>query len=171
MYLSKVTHVCIFMMFVAFGLCNAQATNEWSGYYPESYAREVAITKVMPIYPPDAIRHGITGIVQAKIAFDDLGEVARIKIHPDIDASLKQAVANAVSKWTFITRPEHVLAGRHRLTRLTFKFSINGTEPQVELYDPGPSAKDNERLGYWNGAIERRDWSKWEEVKPAKDQK
>lgn len=92
----------------------------------------------------------------------------QIKIHPDIAPALKQAVADAVSKWTFIIRPEHVIPGRLRLTRLTFRFSINGAEPQVELYDPGPAAKDNERLGYWNGAIERRDWIKWEEVRPAK---
>lgn len=168
MYFSRVAHVPLFLMFVAFGLCKAQAANEWSGFYPESYAREVAITKAMPVYPPDAIHRGVTGVVQAKIAFDDLGEVAKIKVPPDVDPALKQAVADAVSKWTFIPRPEHVIRGLHRLTRLTFKFSINGTEPQVELYDPGPGAKDNERLGYWNGATERRDWSKWEEVKPAK---
>jgi TonB family protein len=152
----------------AFGLCNAQAANEWSGFYPESYAREVATTKAIPIYPPDAIRRGIGGVVQAKIAFDDLGEVTKIKIHPDVDPALKQAVADAVSKWTFIPRPEHVISGLYRLTRLTFKFSINGAEPQVELYDPGPAPKDRDHLGYWNGAIERDHWRNWEEVKPTK---
>jgi TonB family protein len=149
-------------------LGQSQRAQEWSGFYPESYAREVAITTVMPIFPLDAVQRGITGVVQVKIAIDDQGEVVKLKIRPGIDPALKQAVADAVSKWTFRLQPEVLIPGRNSLSRLTFKFSINGAEPQVELYDPGPSAKDRERLGYWNGATEIREWNNWEEVQPKK---
>lgn len=158
----------LFLTAASFGVCKSQTTNEWSGFYPESYAREVAIIKAMPIYPTDAIQRSITGVVQAKIAIDDQGKVSGIRIDRDVDATLKQAVADAVDKWTFSLRPEVLVPGRNSLSRLTFKFSIDGNEPRVEFYSPGPSAKDREHLGYWNGAIELREWKKWEEVEPTR---
>lgn len=158
----------LFLILFSSTLCQSQRAHEWSGLYPESYAREVATTTVMPIYPLDAVQRGITGVVQVKIAIDDQGAVVKLKIRRGIDSALKQAVADAVSKWTFKLQPEVMIAGRNSLSRLTFKFSINGTEPQVELYDPGPSAKDRERLGYWDGATEIREWNNWEEVQPKK---
>jgi TonB family protein len=147
-------------------ICKSQKAQEWAGFYPESYAREVAVTTAMPIYPADAVQRGVTGVVQVKIAIDHNGEVAKLKIHPGIDSALKQAVADAVSKWTFRLQPEVTIAGRNSLSRLTFKFTIDGTEPRVELYDPGPGARDRERIGYWNGAIELKEWNNWEEVQP-----
>ena len=146
-----------------------QEPKEWTGLYPESYAREVAITTAMPIYPVDAVQRQITGIVQAKIAIDDQGKVAKIKINPAIDSTLKHAVADAADKWTFKLRPEILVPGRYSLSRLTFQFSISGDGPTVALYQPGPGAKDTEHLGYWDEYKEFRDWKKWEEIQPTRN--
>ena len=170
MRILKATHVTLFVTFFASGLCQAQTTPESFGFYHESYAREVAITRAMPVYPPDAVQRGITGIVQAKFAIDDRGKVVKIKIHPSIDSSVKQAVADAVDNWTFRLEPELIVAGRNTLSHLTFKFSINSGKPLVELYDPGPGAKDGEHLGYLNTSKELKEWNKWEEVQPTKNQ-
>jgi outer membrane biosynthesis protein TonB len=159
--------VAALIVFLVVTVGNSQTARDWSGY-PESYAREVALSTALPIYPADAVRKGITDVVQAKIAINDQGQVAKIKINPTIDPLLKQAVADAVNQWTFKLRPEIFIGGRHCLSRLTFKFSIINGEPLVELYNPEPSAKDSERLGYWDGYKELRDWNKWEEVEPTK---
>jgi len=58
--------------------------------------------------------------------------------------------------------------GRYCMSRLTFKFSLKDGSPQVELYQPGPAAKDTEHLGYSNPTMEVRQWNKWEEVQPTK---
>lgn len=60
-----------FLLMVSLSFGKSQITQEWSGFYPESYAREVAVDTVMPVYPHDAIQRGITGVVQAKIAIDE----------------------------------------------------------------------------------------------------
>ncbi len=142
-----VVPLTLLFLIVASGLGKSQTAREWSGFYPEGYAREAAITTAMPIYPPDVIQRGITGLVQAKIAIDDRGDVVKIKIHPGINPSLKQAVADAVDKWTFRLTAEVIGQGKNSLTRLTFKFSIEGSDSKVELYDPGPGARDSGRLG------------------------
>lgn len=97
--------------------------------------------------------------------------MAQIRIHPSVEASLKQAVADAVDKWTFKLRSEFIVPGKNSLSRLTFRFSIVGAEPRVEMYSPGPGAKDKEHLGHWNGATELSQWNKWEEVKASKESK
>ena len=146
----------------------SQDANEWSCFYPESYVRKVALTTTMPGYPPDAVQQGITGLVQAKIAIESQGKVERIRVDPKTDPLLKKAVVDAVASWTFKLRPEVMSTGRYCMSRLTFKFSLNDGSPQVELYQPGPGAKDTEHLGYSNPTMEVRQWNKWEEVQPTK---
>ncbi|HJZ78866.1 MAG TPA: energy transducer TonB [Pyrinomonadaceae bacterium] len=143
-------------------------TDGW-GVYPESYVRDHAITTTMPTFPADAIKRRATGVVQAKIAINDRGEVERIKFNPNAHPLLKQAVADAVAKWIFNLQPGVVIPGRMFLSRLTFKFSIKDGEPMVELYTPDPDAPDSERLGYSNSAKELRLWAVWEETKPTKN--
>jgi TonB family protein len=138
------------------------------GYYPEIYIRKAEITTAMPIYPTDAVERGITGVVQARILINNQGEVTQIKINPHIDTSLKQATADAVSKWTFKFKPYALGPGRSYLSRLSFKFSINDSGPFVELYDPGPDAKGLEHLGHTDTMRELFDWKRWEEVKPTR---
>jgi hypothetical protein len=170
LHIFKAAWVSSFVLIVTLGLGKSQTAQEWSGFYPESYARKIAINTAMPIYPDDAIQRGMTGVGQAKIAINDRGEVAQIRINPVVDASLKQAVADAVDKWTFRLRSEVIVPGKNSLSRLTFRFSIAGSDPRVEMYSPGPGAKDSEHLGHWNGATELSQWTKWEEVQASKVQ-
>jgi hypothetical protein len=78
--------------------------------------------------------------------------------------------ADAVNQWTFKLRPELFIGGRNCLSRLTFKFSMINGQPRVELYKPEPGTQDSERLGYWDGYKELREWNKWEEVEPTRTQ-
>jgi hypothetical protein len=142
-------------------------TDGW-GLYPESYVRNHAITTAMPTYPADAIKRHATGVVQAKIAINDRGQVERIKFSPNSHPLLRQAVADAVAQWFFDLQPGVVIPGRMFLSRLTFTFSINDGGPLVELYNPGPNATDSERLGYSNSPLEFRQWKIWQEIKPTK---
>ena len=142
-------------------------TDGW-GLYPESYVRDHAITTAMPIYPADAIKRHATGVMQAKIAINDRGQVEQIKFNPNSHPLLRQAVADAVARWTFDLQPGVVIPGRIFLSRLKFKFSINDGVPLVELYDPGPNAPDSERPGYSNSAQEFKEWAIWQEIKPTK---
>ena len=142
-------------------------TDGW-GLYPESYVRDHAITSAMPIYPADAIKRHATGVMQAKISINDRGQVEQIKFNPNSHPLLRQAVADAVSQWTFDLQPGVVIPGRMFLSRLKFKFSINDGVPLVELYDPGPNAPDSERPGYSNSAQEFKEWAIWQEIKPTK---
>jgi hypothetical protein len=140
-------------------------TDGW-GLYPESYVRDHAITTAMPAYPDDAIKRHATGVMQAKIAINDRGEVEQIKFNPNSHPVFRQAVADAVAQWTFDLQPGVVIPGRMFLSRLKFKFSINDGVPHVELYNPGPDAPDSERLGYSDSPLEFRQWASWQEIKP-----
>ena len=142
-------------------------TDGW-GFYPESYVREHAITTSMPIYPDDATRLHASGVVQARIAINDRGQVERIKFNPNAHPLLKKAVADAVAQWIFDLQPGVVIPGRMFLSRLTFKFVNNERGPMVELYTPGPDAPDSERLGYTDSAKELKEWAHWAETKPTK---
>jgi hypothetical protein len=58
-------------------LCMAQndSSDKFAGGLPESYVRECAIKKVMPSYPVEAIRRGLSGVVRLKIEIGIDGEV------------------------------------------------------------------------------------------------
>ncbi len=142
-------------------------TDNW-GLYPESYVRSHAVTTAMPVYPPQAIKRRATGVMQAKIAINDRGEIEQIKFNPSSHPLLRQAVADAVAQWTFDLQPGLVIPGRMYLSRLKFKFSIIDDRPLVELYNPGPEAPDSERLGYSDSGLEFTQWRTWLEVKPTK---
>ena len=142
-------------------------TDGW-GLYPESYVRDHAITTAIPAYPADAIKRHATGLMQARIAINDRGEVEQIKFSPNSHPLLRQAVADAVAQWIFDLQPGVVIPGRMFLSRLTFKFSINDRGPLVELYNPGPDATDSERLGYSDSAKELKEWARWDEIKATK---
>jgi TonB family protein len=135
---------------------------EWAGGRPESWARKAAIKKVMPTYPEEALRLGISGHVEVKIAISEEGEVARIKVRPRTDPRLKEAVVSAVRQWKFKPHPDPQRLGRPLLSHLIFNFV--SAESRVVLHNPGPNAPDSEHLGYYNSAKEQRQWEEWEEV-------
>ena len=141
--------------------------DEWEGAWPEYLARKAAIKKVMPIYPEEALKRGISGRVEVKIAIGEEGEVLRIKVRPRTDPSLKEALANAVSQWKFKPRDDQDPQGRPLLTRLSFNFML--AEGRVELYKSGPTSPDPHHTGYHNFGRDRKEWIAWEEIKATQE--
>lgn len=131
---------------------------------PESYARKSAVKMVMPAYPEEAIRRGLSGLVRIKIEVSSEGEVLRIKVQPRTAALLKEAVVGAVKQWKFKPYVGQDGLGMSSISRLTFHFRLSGAGAGVKMYDPGPGAPDSEHLGYCNSAKEFREWREWEEV-------
>jgi len=144
-------------------LCVAQ-DDSFYARLPESFIRESAIKTVMPAYPEQALRSGISGVVQLKIEIGSDGDVLRIKVNRKSDPLLKKAAADAARRWKFKPYPDREGLGRSSLSRLTFMFAIRNGEAVVELYNPGLDAPDRERLGYYNSARELREWKDWEEI-------
>lgn len=153
----------IFIVAATSTLCVAQA-DSFHAYLPESFIRESAIKTVMPDYPEQAARSGISGVVHLKIEIGNEGDVLRIKGSPKSDPLLKKAAADAARKWKFKPYPDREGLGRSSLGRLKFMFAIRNGAGVVELYNPGLDAPDRERLGYYNSAKEVREWKDWEEI-------
>jgi TonB family protein len=136
--------------------------DEWAGGWPEYLARKAAIQEAMPIYPEEALRRGVSGRVEVKITIGEEGEVLGIKVRPRTDPQLKEALANAVSRWKFKPRDDQDRVGRPILTRLSFNFVL--AEGRVELFKSGPTSPDTHHLGYHSFAKDRREWIEWEEL-------
>jgi TonB family protein len=144
-------------------LCSPQ-DDSFFAFLPESFIRKAAIKTVMPDYPEQAVRSGVSGLVQLKLHIGSDGDVLAIKVNRKSDPLLKKAAAEAARQWKFRPYPDSQGPGRSSLSRLTFMFAIRNSEAVVELYNPGPDAPDHERLGYYNSAKELREWKAWEEI-------
>ena len=132
---------------------------------PESWARQAALTTVMPTYPEEAVSRGVSGVVQVKFATSPEGEVVRIKVKPKTEPLLATAVAAALKQWTFKTKHGQDGSLQPVISRLSFRF-VFSTQPTVELDDPGLRPPDVQSLGYYNSAKEMREWKEWQEVFP-----
>ncbi len=147
--------------------CLAQ-DDSWHAYcagLDEGHVRKLAIKRVMPSYPEEAIREGKSGIIRLKIEIGVDGEILRIKVKPGTDSLLKKAAADAAKKWQLKPVLDRSGLGRPSLGRLTFHFVIRDGVGVVDLYNPGRDAPDSDRLGYYNSAKEIAQWAAWEEVR------
>lgn len=153
------------LILVATGLLTPYLTQEedFCAYLQESHIRQLAIERVMPDYPEEAIRGRIRGGLDVKIAIGADGEVRKVKLSPKTPLLLKEPICDAVKKWRFIPYPDRSGLSRSVLSRLRFTFSIRNGEGQVELYQPRPNAPDREGLGYYNSNKERIEWRDWPE--------
>jgi TonB family protein len=129
---------------------------------PESGARESTTTRVMPSYPDEAVRQGISGVVHIKFETSADGEVVRIKVKPRTEPLLAKAVAEAVRQRRFKTRLGQDGQPKPVISRLIFIFMLDRNEPRVGFYDPGPHPPDVQNLGYYNSAKEMREWKEWQ---------
>jgi len=152
----------VILLFAAVSLSVAQS-HEFSAFFPESFIRESVVEKVMPSYPDEAINRGTAGTVRIKLAIDEEGKVRRIKVNPKVPRPLKEATCVAVKKWLFKPFLDQSGSGKPVLGRLTFSFALNNGEGVVSFYDPGPTAPDQERIGYYDTPKELREWNDWEE--------
>lgn len=130
----------------------------------ESYLREKAIEKVMPTYPEEAVRSGLSGLVRLKVEIGIDGKVLRVKVKPKTPPLLSKAAAEAAKQWRFEPYPDRAGLGRSSMGRLTFSFVIRKGVGLVELFNPGPDAPDREHWGYFDSAKEFKEWELWEEV-------
>jgi hypothetical protein len=105
-------------------------------------------------------------VVPIRIAIDDEGRVARIRMKPDTDPAFKKAVADAVKEWVFKLRPNGggIYSGKYSMSRLTFNFVSGGGQRRVELYKPDRYGKERDYLGGTDTQKESREWKRWEEV-------
>jgi TonB family protein len=146
--------------------CLAQDNSRHRFYLglPESCLREKAIEKVMPVYPEEALRRRISGLVRLKVEIGIDGKVLRIKVKPRSFTQLSKVAAEAARKWQFEPSPDPTGLGRPNIGPLTFEFIIINGVGEVQLYKPGPTAHDHEHLGYFNSPKEFKEWELWEEV-------
>jgi TonB family protein len=161
------------LVFAIVSAVSAQNDESGRGFalLPESWAREAAITTVVPEYPDEAIQQNVSGIVHVKFQTNDEGEVVRIKVRPRTAALLARAVAEAVKQWRFKPRLAADNIRKPVISRLIFSFTLISNEPKVQLYNPGPDAPDVQKLGYYNSAKEMKEWREWQEVLPERHQK
>ena len=147
------------------GLVPSYLTQEedFCAYLQESHIRQLAIKKVMPDYPEEAIQRRMAGGLEVKIEIGADGEVRKVKLSPKTPTPLKEPICDAVKKWRFIPYPDRSGLGRSSLSRLRFTFSIRNGEGKVGLYQPRPNAPDSESLGYYHSSKESNEWRDWPE--------
>jgi TonB family protein len=165
------SHILVLLMFLVptvQGTLNSDDSQNHPKKYrallPEALARKSATTQIMPVYPEEAVQSGLSGIVHVKLEISSDGEVLRVKVKPRTDVLLRKAVSDAIRQWKF--KPWLGLDGLPEgvITRLIFRFSLNGDRPQVELYSPEPDTRVDECLECSNSAREMREWREWKEV-------
>lgn len=87
----------------------------------------VVITRVEPIYPDDARRARVTGIVILEAIIDEEGNVANARVLKPLPFGLDQAALDAVRQWRF--RPG-TLDGKP--VKVLFNLTINFRLPEIE---------------------------------------
>jgi len=128
----------------------------------ESYARRNAARMVMPTYPQEALRQGISGLVRTKIEINEDGEVLRIRLDPIANNVFRESVVESVKQWTF--KPFFGKNSLPIITRVTFSFKINDGKASVKLYDPSPNSPAFARLDYLDSKKELIEWKEWFEA-------
>ena len=92
-----------------------------------------ATKRVMPIYPTESLKSGITGRVVVEILVDEYGKVPEAKVKEAPDELTGQAVINAAKQWEFKAPPK--VQGRQICysSTLSFRFEIvNGKGKVVD---------------------------------------
>jgi TonB family protein len=89
--------------------------------------RSLAVSKIRPIYPHDALKESITGVAVAQIHLTVEGRVETVNILQAPSPSIGQAVKSAVIQWRF--QPNNGSNGEPPLLvsgKLVFYFEIRG---------------------------------------------
>jgi TonB family protein len=153
------------LLLIATGLLTPFPTQDdnFCASLQESHIRQLAIEKVTPVYPEEALRSRFRGRLEVKLEIGADGEVRKVKLSPKTPLLLKEPICRAVKKWRFIPYPDRSGLGRSVLSRLRFTFSIRNGAGLVKLYQPRPNAPDSEGLGYYHSSKEMNEWRDWPE--------
>jgi TonB family protein len=115
------------------------AGQETKGKDPENLK---LIKKVEPVYPDEARKAGIEGLVVLEGTIDTEGNVSKVKVLKGENESLNKAAAEAVKQWKY--KPA-ILKGKPMPVNftVTVKFSLNDKEsgapkPAESAEHPGP---------------------------------
>jgi len=110
---------------VASLLINGEARADVYMRISELTVRKLAVNKVLPTYPGDALKGKFQGVAIAELSIDIEGAVSGVKILESPHDSIGESVKKSVLQWKFKpmkkdNRPLRVVG------KLTFYFSIIG---------------------------------------------
>jgi len=92
------------------------------------------VHSVLPPMPPRAVAKGVEGDVVAVVTIDETGAVSGVSIQESPDATLSDAVADAVKQWRFQPMTANGQPTKFRV-RQTFKFRIKSSNRQPQVCD------------------------------------
>ena len=169
MYANSILLLTLFCVFTTI-MAQAQRHCMCDGnmaYHSETATRRDALTRVMPVYPDDAVRQGIQGVVEVLIDLDNHGRVARAKINPEIHPLLRRAAGEAIRCWRFrpIQRnPQFAPPVTCTFSFLTFKFVIEDGQGHVELNEiPEGFYTAGRPRGIFTD-VDDDNWRSWEDI-------
>jgi TonB family protein len=101
------------------------------------------LRQITPVYPEEAVRANIEGIVVLAITIGDHGLVMEVKVLESVPG-LDQAAINAVKEWQYSGA---WIGGEpvHYTTTVTIKFSLNGPKKRPETGPPSATAPSGRR--------------------------
>jgi len=107
----------------------------------EGVLRKKAIKTVTPSFPDAARKKGAQGVAVAELYANEKGEVIKVKILEAPDASIEEAISEALSQWKLTPTTIKGVPARVR-GKLIFYFMIDGDNAWVE--EPGAGTKKTE---------------------------
>lgn len=115
------------ILVILFGLLpaaiNAQSECKFKAAFSERLLRSRAIKTVMPEFTEEAANRKAKGQVIAQVVVDEEGNLSSVEVTASPDASINQAVIDALKQWKF---QKHAVQGRPLCItgQLTFKYSV-----------------------------------------------
>lgn len=134
----------------------AQEDERLVSYSYEGVIRGIATAKVLPEYPEEAVKQGISGVFEVYFARDEDGKVVRVRVPAKYSPLVKKPLATAVKAWRFQPHLKYPCPpGTTHVARLTLNFVIEEGHGRVELYDPPRGSHDHTRL---LTVVSRQEW-------------
>ncbi|HEX8457304.1 MAG TPA: energy transducer TonB [Pyrinomonadaceae bacterium] len=129
----------------------------------EGWGRSWATKKVLPLYPAEAVRQNLQGVVEVGVGINDDGRVIKVRVPPGLDVHLRKATVAAVKQWEFREWENKMEPGGYCIFRLTFNFIIEEGAARVELYSPPWDSPAHRRIRGTSGR-DRKEWLAWEDA-------
>jgi TonB family protein len=102
-----------------------------AGTVSEVALRRLAIRKVIPVFPEDAIKAKAQGVAVANVRLDERGEISAVEILQAPHESIARATADAVRNWAFYFDLKKEKKPLCISGKLTFYFVVENGTPSV----------------------------------------
>lgn len=133
-------------------------------FYGELMARSWAVEKVLPLYPDQALKQGLTGTAVVRVALNERGEVTQVKVPPGINPLFRRAAVVAAKQWKF-ELPAGVLQsfrnGYPPIFRLTFNFLVEDGAGRVEMHEPPWNSREHGLMRVYDKEPALKEWHTW----------